>query len=89
MTIEDLKNTINLMVSSDYKERFIAEYAQLYIRCRKLEDMLAVWDAGNLSFTPTCPREIYVEQVEHMEGYLKILMERSVIEGIELPSIAY
>lgn len=89
MNIEGLKDTIVYMVNSDYKKRFIAEYAQLYIRCRKLEDMLAVWDAGNLSFTPTCPREMYDQQLEYMNGYLQILVERARIEDVELPSITY
>lgn len=32
----ELKDTISLMTSADYKERFIAEYLQLKIRYNKL-----------------------------------------------------
>ena len=49
----DLKDTIELMQSEDYKERFKAEYYQVKIRLEKLEAMLDKWDKGELDFTPT------------------------------------
>lgn len=36
----ELKDTIELMQSSDYKDRFKAEYFQVAIRLQKLDDML-------------------------------------------------
>ena len=42
----ELKDTTTLMVSSDYKERFKAEYYQLKIRLEKLKCMLQKWDNG-------------------------------------------
>lgn len=33
----ELKDTVGLMKSSDYKERFIAEYTQVKIRYEKLK----------------------------------------------------
>lgn len=42
----ELKDTVTLMVSSDYKERFKAEYYQLKIRLEKLKCMLQKWDNG-------------------------------------------
>lgn len=36
-----LKDTVEMMNSSDYKERFRAEYQQVVIRYKKLRDMLA------------------------------------------------
>ena len=53
----NLKDTIEMMRSEDYKQRFKAEYYQLKIRTEKLKAMLDKWDAGELSFKPTCPRE--------------------------------
>lgn len=41
-----LSETINGMVSEDYKERFIAEYYQLVIRYKGLKKMLDNWDKG-------------------------------------------
>ena len=54
----ELKDTATLMVSSDYKERFKAEYYQLKIRLEKLKCMLQKWDNGECQFTPTCPRSM-------------------------------
>ena len=51
-----LSDTATGMVSTDYKERFIAEYEQLVIRYNKLKAMLKKWDAGQLEFIPNCPR---------------------------------
>lgn len=44
----ELKDTATLMVSSDYKERFKAEYYQLKIKLEKLKCMLQKW--GNNKF---------------------------------------
>lgn len=45
-----LSNTVDKMLSEDYKERFIAEYQQLSIRHDGLKKMLDNWDKGNLNF---------------------------------------
>jgi hypothetical protein len=80
----ELKDTATLMVSSDYKERFKAEYYQLKIRLEKLKYMLQKWDNGEIQFTPTCPRSIYDLQVENMERYLAVLDARAVIGKVAL-----
>ena len=54
----ELKETVDLMNSEDYKERFKAEYLQTKIRYNKLHSMLVKWDAKTLSFTPTCPKTL-------------------------------
>lgn len=82
--IKTLKETVDLMISSDYKERFEAEYYQLYIRLEKLVGMLKKWDDGTLDFNPTVPRDLYNEQVMAMDEYLSILEKRAEIEGIDL-----
>ena len=80
----ELEETANLMVSSDYKERFKAEYYQLKIRLEKLKCMLQKWDNGEINFTPSCPRSVYDVQVKSMQDYLAILEARAVIEKVEL-----
>lgn len=79
-----LNNTIELMQSDDYKERFKAEYYQLIIRYNKLVDMLEKWDNGQLNFEPSCNRGIYNFQVRAMADYIACLETRAMIEGIEL-----
>lgn len=79
-----LKDTIDLMISKDYKERFLAEYQQLKIRYDGLCNMIDKWDKGELNFQPTCPRSVYDLQLKAMEDYLAVLEERASVEGIEL-----
>ena len=80
----ELKDTVNMMNSVDYKERFKAEYYQNVIRYEKLKSMLEKWDSGKLSFEPTCSRAIYDKQIKAMEDYIAVLEVRTVIEQIEL-----
>ena len=82
-----LKDTVPMMISDDYKERFVAEYAQLKIRYKKLYAVLEKYAADKLDFKPTCPIEILYEQLDHMEAYLGVLEARAKYEGIELPVI--
>lgn len=80
----ELKDTVKLMESTDYKERFKAEYEQLRIRFEKLNAMLGKWDAGTLEFTPTCPRSTYNIQIRAMADYLAALEARAIMEGVSL-----
>lgn len=78
-----LANTCKMMVSSDYKERFRAEYIQLDNRINGLEKMLKAWSEGTLKFTPTCPKEWYEkEQLPAMKAYREVLNKRGIKEGI-------
>ena len=81
MTLED---TIQLMTSGDYKERFKAEYYQLKIRCEKLSAMLKQYREGNLNFEPDCPYELLVIQLAHMQSYFDVLTNRAKIEKVDL-----
>ena len=83
----ELKDTVAMMGSADYKERFVAEYAQLKIRYKKLYAVLEKYAADKLDFKPTCPIEILYEQLDHMEAYLNVLEIRAKYEGIEFPDV--
>lgn len=80
----ELRNTIEMMNSEDYKERFKAEYYQVVIRYQKLKSMLDKWDNDRLDFTPTCPRSTYNMQITAMTDYIAVLEARAVMEGVEL-----
>lgn len=80
----ELNNTIEMMQSEDYKERFKAEYYQNVTRYKKLSSMLEKWDNGNLEFEPTCPRSTYNMQIKAMTDYIAVLEARAVMEGIQL-----
>lgn len=82
-----LAETINGMVSKDYKERFIAEYQQLVIRYNGLKNMLNKWDKNELTFTPTCPRSTNNMQIKAMTDYIAVLEARAVMENIDLQEV--
>lgn len=80
----DLKNTVDMMNSSDYKERFKAEYYQLKIRIDGLKNMLIKYKEGSLNFKPSCSYELLSSQLKSMEDYLFYLNVRAKIEKIDL-----
>lgn len=47
-TVYDLNDTVDLMLSEDYKERFVGEYLQLKIRYEKLKKFTIKIEAANL-----------------------------------------
>lgn len=77
-----LEETIDMMISNDYNEKFIAEYHQLKERYNDLNKMINNWD--NLDFKPFCSLSIYQSQVSAMKQYLNILELRARIENINL-----
>ena len=83
---EELVKTCKGMVSSDYKERFKAEYIQLKNRLEGLQRMrmFNAWDNGKLNFQPTCPRDLYDVQESVMTMYLDVLKRRAIIEDVKL-----
>ncbi|MFR1823852.1 MULTISPECIES: crAss001_48 related protein [Clostridium] len=80
----ELKDTVQMMESVDYKERFKAEYLQLKIRINGLRNMLKKYKAGTLPFTPSCSYDLLNGQLKAMELYATYLEERAEIEGIDL-----
>ena len=79
-----LERLIELMKSEDYKDRFRAEFYQLEDRIDKLSNMLEIYKAGTLDFTPSCSYELLNSQLKAMNEYLQYLTIRAEIEGIEL-----
>lgn len=82
--ITHLRDTVGLMESSDYKDRFKGEYWQTKIRYDKLHKMVVKYEAGTLDFTPTTPLDILKKQLSYMGMYLYTLEIRAQLEGIEL-----
>ena len=80
----ELKDTIEDMLSDDYKERFIAEYNQVKIRVTKLDSLIHRYANKELNFTPSTPIDVLVRQKIFMFRYMKILELRATYEGINL-----
>lgn len=70
--------------STNYKERFKAEYYQLVERREKLAAMIDKYKAGTLYFTPDCPIELLIRQKVAMTAYKHVLEKRAEIEKIKL-----
>ena len=80
--MKDLKQTVALMSSQDYVERFVAEYWQTKIRYEKLKNFNEIIEAASLTegyarsvVEPIhdCPWALLREQEECMARYLHIL----------------
>ena len=79
----ELKDTIKLMISDDYNDRFRAEYYQLEVRIDKLQTMLEKYKNNKLDFVPKCSYELLSKQLEAMVQYRDCLLERAIIEDID------
>lgn len=82
--MNNLAETVDIMLSTDYRDRFVAEYYQLKIRLDKLNAMVEKWDNGKLDFVPTCPRSIYDIQLDAMTRYKAVLEARASIESVDI-----
>lgn len=83
----ELKDTIELMSSADWKDRFIAEYMQVKIRYEKLHKLIVKREVGKCDFDTPIPLESWKEQAHHMGLYLYELEKQAVLHGIELPQV--
>lgn len=84
----ELKETVELMNSEDYKERFIAEYHQVKIRYEKLKNFCNKIEVetmlGKEVTKHDCPLELLREQQKYMGLYLSVLEKRALIEKVVL-----
>lgn len=80
----ELKDTVDMMISYDYRKRFQAEYYQLKIRASGLEKMLKKHDEGELEFMLSNPASVYREQLHVMKLYMDILEQRAKNEDVFL-----
>lgn len=86
----ELKDTVEMMNSTNYKERFKAEYHQLKERLERLEELNVKIEAAERSCGKVeipqhdCPSSLLMEQQRYMSEYLHVLEVRAVIEGIEI-----
>lgn len=80
----EIREIAHLLVSDDYKQRFVGEYWELRIRLEKLNDMIRKYDLGVLGFKLDCPIQKLREQANIMWDYLNILEDRAIYEKIDL-----
>ena len=80
----ELNDTIKLMESENYRDRFKAEYYQVKIRHDKLGAMLTKYDKNELNFKPKCSFSLLLNQYRVMGEYLDLLKLRADIEEVRL-----
>ena len=80
-----MNDAVKMVLSEDYKERFIAEYVETKIRYERLHNIIIKWCAGRADFVTDI--DLLEEQTKHMGNYLKTLEIRAVKEDIELPNV--
>ena len=80
----ELNDTIKLMESDNYRDRFKAEYYQVKIRHDKLGAMLEKYDKNELDFKPKCSYSLLLNQYKVMGEYLDLLKLRADIEEVRL-----
>lgn len=80
----ELRDTIDLMNSEHWENRFLAEYRQTNIRYERLRRMIVRYHAGTLDFKPNCGIELLERQADAMAEYLKVLEIRAQKEAIDV-----
>ena len=81
----ELKDTIEMMTSADYKARFIAEYEQAVIRIKKLMDFIEAIESGKVPVMYEDQKLLLGAQYGYMVGYIRIMQDRADEEDIDLP----
>ena len=101
MTTTQLHETVEMMTSPSYKERFKAEYIQTKIRYEKLKAFNTKIEAAHRTQhladvegaicvampKHDCPDDLLWDQQRMMGEYLHVLEIRAVIEGIDLSQL--
>lgn len=77
-----LSDTVQMMNSTDWKERLKAEYWQLKIRYDKLLDT-GIWNNAT-----QCPLTLMQRQAMYMQSYLEVLEKRAEVEGVDLHDVS-
>ena len=80
----ELKDTVEMMNSSDYEEQFKAEYWQIKIRYEKLLDTIDKIKAKTVDLQYKSSQQLLETQASFMARYLHMLEIRADVEDIKL-----
>ena len=83
----ELKDTIELMTSPNWDDRFVAEYLQTKIRYERLHELIIKREVGKIDFDTPIPLESWKAQAKYMGLYLHELEKQAVLHGIKLRKI--
>jgi len=85
----ELKDTVDMMLSADWTERFKAEYYQLLNRWWNLKQYIVRNEIrettlGSLDKKQCAILNVMNEQMVEMQGYLDAMERRAILEEIDL-----
>ena len=83
----ELKDTVELMTSSSWEDRFVAEYLQTKIRYEKLHDLIVKREVGIETFKTPISLDSWKAQANYMGLYLYELEKQAALHGINLPRV--
>lgn len=86
---DDLTPTFEGMVSSDWKERLKAEWAQLCIRMERLDNFRDKFREEEIDFIPKWGERLLCDQLRAMRTYRDCLLQYAKLEGVELDMSLY
>ena len=81
-----LSDTSDIMLSDDWKERFVAEYIQLCIRLKRINDVVEDYYDNKLSNMSDAEAMTLLWQHHAMMSYYDAMVYRAKYSKIELPS---
>lgn len=85
----ELSETIEGMLSTDWKERVQAEWAQLCIRMERLDNFRDAFRKDEIDFIPKWSERLLCDQLRAMRMYRDTLLQYAKLEGIELDMNLY
>ncbi|MBQ8603883.1 MAG: hypothetical protein IJ410_03445 [Oscillospiraceae bacterium] len=79
----ELKDTVNLMLSDDWRDRLKAEWLQVKIRHERLIGFIEAADQGKTNYRSEEGRAVLKSQRDMMANYMTVLEWRMKDAGIE------
>ena len=79
----ELKDTVKLMLSDDWRDRLLAEWRQLKIRHERLVGFIKAAERGKTKFASEEGRKLSKKQRSGMAQYRKVLELRLMEAGID------
>lgn len=79
----ELKDTVKLMLSDDWRDRLKAEWMQVCIRCRKLTEFITAAERGERKYKSDRDKFHLKKQKEAMVMYIIALEHRMKLAGID------
>lgn len=85
----ELEFTYTGMISSDWRERLKAEWAQLCIRMERLDTFRDAFREDQIDFIPKWGEKLLCDQLRAMRNYRDCLLQYAKLEGVELDMSLY